>query len=66
MAQMGHTDPSLTPRVYAQQMRRLDGERERLRALVNGDEWVPSGANAPNAHRRRSRRQHPETQTTPR
>ena len=45
MAQMGHTDPSLTLRVYAQQMRRRDGERERLRALVNGDEWVPSGAN---------------------
>ncbi|MGH2901816.1 MAG: tyrosine-type recombinase/integrase, partial [Solirubrobacteraceae bacterium] len=44
MAQMGHTDPSLTLRVYAQQMRRRDGERERLRALVNGDQWVPSGA----------------------
>jgi len=51
MAQMGHTDPSLTLRVYAQQMRRRDGERDRLRALVNGDEWVPSGANAPNAAR---------------
>ena len=51
MAQMGHTDPSLTLRVYAQQMRRRDGERDRLRALVNGDERVPSGANAPNAAR---------------
>ena len=46
MAQMGHTDPTLTLRVYAQQMRRRDGERERLRALVNGEEWVPSGATA--------------------
>lgn len=44
MGQMGHTDPALTLRVYAQQMRRRDGERERLRALVNGDEWVLSGA----------------------
>lgn len=49
MAQMGHTDPTLTLRVYAQQMRRRDGERERLRALVNGEEWVPSGATAPPA-----------------
>ena len=46
MGQMGHTDPTLTLRVYAQQMRRRDGERERLRALVNGEEWVLPGATA--------------------
>lgn len=36
MAQLGHTDPAFTLRVYAHAMRRRDGERERLRALVEG------------------------------
>jgi integrase len=50
MAQMGHTDPSLTLRVYAREMAREDGERERLRALVNGEapatyEGMPSASN---------------------
>lgn len=34
---MGHTDPTLTLRVYAREMAREDGERERLRALVEGE-----------------------------
>jgi integrase len=38
MAQMGHADPKLTLSVYAREMRRKDGERERLRALVAGAE----------------------------
>lgn len=36
MAQLGHTDPQLTLRVYAREMARDEGERERLRALVEG------------------------------
>ncbi len=34
MNQLGHTDPAFTLRVYAHMMRRSNGERERLRALV--------------------------------
>jgi hypothetical protein len=41
MAQMGHTTANLTLAIYARQMDRRDGEPERLRALVNGDEWHP-------------------------
>ena len=37
MEQLGHADPSLTLRVYARAMRQSAQERERLRALVNGD-----------------------------
>lgn len=38
MAQMGHTTAELTLRVYAREMKRRDGEPERLRALVNGED----------------------------
>jgi hypothetical protein len=38
MAQMGHTTANLTLAIYARQMDRRDGEPDRLRALVNGDE----------------------------
>jgi hypothetical protein len=41
MAQLGHTDPKFTLRLYAHMMRRRDGEKERLRALVEGAE-LPS------------------------
>ena len=34
MAQLGHTDPAFTLRVYAHMMRRSDKERDRLRTLV--------------------------------
>jgi integrase len=37
MAEMGHTDPGLALRIYAQAMRRDDAENERLRALIYGD-----------------------------
>ena len=36
MAALGHTDPKFTLRVYAHVMRREPGERERLKALVDG------------------------------
>ena len=36
MAQLGHTDPKFTLRVYTHLMRRDAAERERLRALVGG------------------------------
>lgn len=36
MDEMGHTDPALALRVYRQTMRRDDGEKTALRALVEG------------------------------
>jgi integrase len=36
MAQLGHTDPKFTLRIYTHLMRRDDGDRERLRTLVYG------------------------------
>jgi integrase len=36
MDEMGHTDPALALRVYRQSMRRDEGEKERLRALIDG------------------------------
>ena len=36
MDEMGHTDPGLALRVYRQTMRRDDGQKARLRALVEG------------------------------
>jgi integrase len=47
MAQMGHTTASLTLGIYAREMDRRDGEPERLRALVNGEEWAPTGTSTP-------------------
>ena len=40
MGQVGHTDSKMTINVYAQVMSRKDGERERLRALVNAADWT--------------------------
>jgi integrase len=37
MAQLGHTDPKFTLRVYTHLMRRDPGERARLRAVVEGE-----------------------------
>ena len=48
MSQMGHGDPRLALRIYAQAMRRGDDERAHLRALVEGTEWAPSGTSASN------------------
>lgn len=36
MAELGHTDPGLALSIYAQAMRRDDGDNDRLRTLVEG------------------------------
>lgn len=46
MDEMGHTDPALALRVYRQAMRRDEGERGRLRAVVDGVEVADSGSQA--------------------
>lgn len=40
MRQVGDADPKVTLSIYAQVMLRKDGERERLRALVEGVDWA--------------------------
>jgi integrase len=45
MDQMGHTDPKVTLGIYARVMRRSDGDRERLRALLTGGVSARFGAN---------------------
>jgi hypothetical protein len=55
MAQMGHTSSILTLDLYARAWNRRDGEAERLRALVNGEAWVPP--KAPDRHPERVGRQ---------
>jgi hypothetical protein len=47
MSQLGHTDPVFTLRVYAHAMRRDEGAKERLKALVNGVDWAPLGTGTP-------------------
>ena len=44
MAEMGHTDPKLALSIYAQAMRRDQGDDERLRALVEGADWAAMGS----------------------
>jgi integrase len=46
MRQVGHTDPKVTLSIYAQVMFRGEGERERLRALVEGSHWALLGTAA--------------------
>ncbi len=46
MRQMGHTTPHMTLGVYAAAMDWADGERERLRALVEGTKWQERGNNS--------------------
>ena len=43
MAQLGHTDPAFTIRVYPHLMRRPPEEREALKALIEGAIVAPSG-----------------------
>ena len=43
MVEMGHTDPGLALRVYAQAMRRSDDETAALRDLVEGGVLANSG-----------------------
>ena len=44
MSQTGRTDPRFTLRVYTHLMSRRDGERDRLRALVEGADWAATGS----------------------
>ena len=44
MAQLGHTHPGLALRIYASAMRLDEGEKERLRALVEGSHWAAMGS----------------------
>lgn len=45
MNQLGHTEPAFTLKVYAQMMNTRSGERERIKALVNGEVWATLGQN---------------------
>ena len=69
MAEMGHTDPALALTIYAQAMRRDEGENRRLEALVNGHQepsighhWAPEGDSDP---AQAARPEAPEHQKTP-
>ncbi len=49
MDEMGHTDPALALRIYRQSMRRDEGEKARLRALVDGGQSANIGQRAETA-----------------
>jgi integrase len=49
MSQLGHSTPAVTLRFYAREMSRRDGEPERLKALVQGLDLVPTGTEAAEA-----------------
>jgi integrase len=46
MAEMGHTTPNLALAIYAQAMRRDEGDVERLRSLTDGLAWADVGRQA--------------------
>ncbi len=46
MTQLGHTDPAFTLRVYGHAMRRDQGARERLKALLEGPIPAQKGTGA--------------------
>jgi hypothetical protein len=46
MDEMGHTNPELALSVYRQAMRRDDGEKDQLRALVEGADSGNFGSGA--------------------
>lgn len=46
MAQLGHTDPQFTLRIYTRLMRRDPAERQRLTTLVNGEDQAMTGNHA--------------------
>ena len=43
MGQLGHTNAGFTLRVYAHAMRRDEGAKERLKAVVEGRDLAPLG-----------------------
>ncbi len=65
MAQLGHTDPGFTLRVYARAMRRDEGDKERLKALVEGRDWAPLGTSTPETPSTPAREVTPEYDESP-
>ena len=65
MAQLGHTDAGFTLRVYAHAMRRDEGDKERLKALVEGRDWAPLGTTVRRTARRTSAAKRPRNDETP-
>jgi hypothetical protein len=65
MAQLGHTDPAFTLRVYAHAMRRDEGDKEALKALVEGREWAPLGTSEPGHPSTTAREVTPENDESP-
>jgi hypothetical protein len=65
MSQLGHTDAGFTLRVYAHAMRRDDGDKERLKALVEGRDWAPLGTSTPNRVLEASTATTPENEKPP-
>ncbi len=65
MAQLGHTDPGFTLRVYAHAMRRDEGDKERLKAVVEGRDWAPLGTSTPNSSLEHPSVTSPEDDETP-
>jgi hypothetical protein len=61
MAQLGHTDPGFTLRVYVHAMRRDEGDKERSKALVEGRDWAPMGTERPDQRPDAAADQEPET-----
>jgi integrase len=65
MAQLGHSDPGFTLRVCAHAMRRDEGDKDRLRAFVEGRDWAPMGTALPPSRSRPRRIKTPETTKSP-
>jgi integrase len=66
MAQLGHTDPAFTLRVYTHMMRRGDSEREQLQELVEGRlDWAAYRQRKPLRPKTHRRQTFPETTETP-
>jgi hypothetical protein len=65
MAQLGHTDPAFTLRVYAHAMRRGEGDKEALKALVEGRDWAPLGTSGTDDRSAAVREVAPESDESP-
>jgi integrase len=46
MAQLGHTDPAFTLKIYSHVMQARGEEKGRIKALINGVDWAPTGTKA--------------------
>src|SRR3954468_17700089 len=61
----GHADMSVTFRIYTHVMRLQPGDRERLRALVEGRDWAPMGTGAGSSEPQQETADPPENEKTP-